>query len=89
VTTTDAGAVSGRRLTADIAVQIVGRMLNLILGVAVTIVVVRALGEHRFGQWSTIFAVSDLAGYIGELGIDRVTVRHAAADKEKETKADD
>jgi O-antigen/teichoic acid export membrane protein len=82
--TADASAVSGRRLTADIAVQIVGRVLNLILGVAVTIVVVRALGEHRFGQWSTIFAVSDLAGYIGELGIDRVTVRYAAADKEKE-----
>jgi O-antigen/teichoic acid export membrane protein len=84
VVTADASAVSGRRLTADIAVQIAGRILNLILGVAVTIVVVRALGEHRFGQWSTIFAVSDLAGYIGELGIDRVTVRYAAGDKEKE-----
>jgi O-antigen/teichoic acid export membrane protein len=82
--TADASAVSGRRLTADIAVQIAGRILNLILGVAVTIVVVRALGEHRFGQWSTIFAVSDLAGYIGELGIDRVTVRHAAAERDKE-----
>ncbi|HXD58135.1 MAG TPA: flippase [Thermoleophilaceae bacterium] len=82
--TADASTVSGRRLTADIAVQIVGRVLNLILGVAVTIVVVRALGEHRFGQWSTIFAVSDLAGYIGELGIDRVTVRHAAAERDKE-----
>ena len=81
---TDAAAVSGRRLTADIAVQLVGRILNLVLGVAVTIVVVRTLGEHRFGQWSTIFAVSDLAGYIGELGIDRVTVRHAAAEREKE-----
>jgi O-antigen/teichoic acid export membrane protein len=84
VVTADASAVSGRRLTADIAVQIVGRVLNLILGVAVTIVVVRALGEHRFGQWSTIFAVSDLAGYIGELGIDRVTVRYAAAERERE-----
>jgi O-antigen/teichoic acid export membrane protein len=84
VVTADASAFSGRRLTADIAVQIAGRILNLILGVAVTIVVVRALGEHRFGQWSTIFAVSDLAGYIGELGIDRVTVRYAAGDKERE-----
>ena len=50
----------------------------------VTIVVVRTLGEHRFGQWSTIFALSDLAGYVGELGIDRVTVRQAAADSERE-----
>jgi O-antigen/teichoic acid export membrane protein len=71
-------------LTADIAVQLVGRILNLVLGVAVTVVVVRALGEHRFGQWSTIFALSDLAGYIGELGIDRVTVRHAAKERERE-----
>ena len=81
---TDASAVSGRRLTADIAVQLVGRILNLVLGVAVTIVVVRALGQHRFGQWSTILAVSELAGYIGELGIDRVTVRHAAAERDRE-----
>jgi O-antigen/teichoic acid export membrane protein len=79
-----AAAVSGRRVTADIAVQLVGRVLNLVLGVVVTIVVVRALGQHRFGQWSTLFALSDLAGYIGELGIDRVTVRQAAADPDRE-----
>ncbi|MGZ4200461.1 MAG: flippase [Thermoleophilaceae bacterium] len=81
---TTASAFSGRRITADIAAQLVGRILNLILGVVVTIVVVRTLGEHRFGQWSTIFALSDLAGYVGELGIDRVTVRQAAADSERE-----
>jgi O-antigen/teichoic acid export membrane protein len=82
--TTGSSAVSGRRVTADIAVQLVGRILNLVLGVAVTVVVVRALGDHRFGQWSTIFAVSDLAGYVGELGIDRVVVRQASADPKRE-----
>jgi O-antigen/teichoic acid export membrane protein len=81
----DASAVSGRRLTADIAVQLVGRILNLVLGVAVTIVVVRALGDHRFGQWSTLFALSELIGYLGEFGIDRVVVRQAAAEPERES----
>jgi O-antigen/teichoic acid export membrane protein len=84
VVTADASAVSGRRLTGDIAVQIVGRILNLALGVVVTVVVVRTLGQHRFGQWSTLFAVSDLLGYLGEFGIDRVVVRQAARERERE-----
>ena len=81
---TGSSAVSGRRLTADVAVQLVGRIVNLVLGVAVTIVVVRALGEHRFGQWSTIFAVSDLLGYLGQFGIDQVIIRQAAAEPKRE-----
>jgi O-antigen/teichoic acid export membrane protein len=84
VVTTDASAFSGRRLTADIAVQIVGRILNLALGVVVTVVVVRTLGQHRFGQWSTLFAISDLLGYLGEFGIDKVVVRQAASERERE-----
>jgi O-antigen/teichoic acid export membrane protein len=77
-------AVSRRRLTADIGVQLVGRVLNLILGVVVTLVVVRALGEHRYGQWSTIAAVGELLGYLGEFGIDQVIIRQAAKDPERE-----
>ena len=81
---TSAGVVSRRRVTFDIAIQLVGQVVNLLLGVVVTLVVVRTLGEHRFGQWSTIVAVAELLGYIGELGIDRVTVRQASADPERE-----
>jgi len=72
--------VSGRRLRLDIAVQLVGRVVNLALGVVVTVVVVRALGQHHYGQWSTLFALSDLLGYLGEFGVDRVVIRQAATD---------
>lgn len=78
-------AVGGRRITADIGIQLVGRVLNLLLGLVVTLVVVRTLGEHRYGQWSTILAVGELLGYFGELGLDRVTVRQAAGDPEHES----
>ena len=81
---TGPGVLGGRRLTADIAVQLVARVVNLALGVVVTIVVVRTLGQHEYGQWSTIIAVGELLGYIGDLGLDRVTVRQAAADREHE-----
>ncbi|HEX6459537.1 MAG TPA: flippase [Thermoleophilaceae bacterium] len=78
------GVLGGRRVTADIAVQLVGRVLNMVLGAVVTVVIVRGLGEHRFGQWSTIIAVSELLGYIGDLGLDRVSIRQAAGDPEHE-----
>jgi O-antigen/teichoic acid export membrane protein len=65
-------------------VQLAGRALNLVLGVVVTIVIVRALGEHRFGQWSTILAVSELLGYLGDLGLDRVSIRKAAGEPDRE-----
>jgi O-antigen/teichoic acid export membrane protein len=77
---TDAAAVGGRRAGADVAVQVVGRLGNLALGVVVTLVLVRALGTRSFGQWSTILAVTQIAANFGELGLEQVTVSRAAAD---------
>jgi O-antigen/teichoic acid export membrane protein len=79
---TDIGA---RRTSFDIAVQIVGRVGNLALGVVVTLVLVRNLGGARFGQWSTIFAISQIAANFGELGLAQVAVRHAAAEPERDS----
>ena len=80
---TDAAAVGGRRAGADVAVQLVGRLGNLALGVVVTLVLVRALGARSFGQWSTILAVTQIAANFGELGLEQVTVSRAAADPDR------
>lgn len=80
----DPAKVGRRRATIDVGVQIVGRALNLALGVVVTIVLVRTLGDDNFGQWSTVFAVVGMAGYLGDLGFQQVAVRQAAADPERE-----
>lgn len=75
--------VSRRRAGRDIAAQMVLRALNLALGVAVTLVLVRALGDVGFGQWSTLFAVVMFVGYFGDMGLDRVAVERAAAAPEQ------
>jgi O-antigen/teichoic acid export membrane protein len=76
--------VGARRATVDIAVQVIGRIGNLALGVVATLVVVRALGSSGFGQWSTIFAVTQIATNFGELGLNQVAVSRAASDPDRE-----
>lgn len=75
--------IGGRRTSADIAVQVIGRFLNLVLGVAVTLVIVRSLGAHGFGLWSTLLAITQIAANLGELGLSQVAVSRAAAAPER------
>jgi O-antigen/teichoic acid export membrane protein len=77
--------VDARHMTRDVAIQIVARILNLALGVVVTLVLVRGLGAHDFGIWSTLFAVTQIASSFGELGLSSITVSRAAADPEHES----
>ena len=76
--------VTDRRATADVLVQIVGRVLNLALGIVVTLLIVRSLGDNRFGEWSTVFAVTTIAGYFASMGLEPTAVRRAAADRGRE-----
>jgi len=77
--------IGARRTFADIAVQVIGRFGNLALGVVVTVVIVRTLGQRGFGQWSTIFAVTQIAANFGELGLSQIAVSRAAAEPERES----
>ncbi len=81
----DLHQVGARRATFDISIQIVARILNLALGVVVTLVLVRGLGRGGFGAWSSIFAVSQIASSFGELGLNEVAVNRAAADPDRES----
>ncbi len=80
----DLHEVGARRATADIAVQIVTRILNLALGVVVTLVLVRALGSRGFGVWSSIFAITQIAASFGDLGLNEVAVSRAAGEPARE-----
>jgi O-antigen/teichoic acid export membrane protein len=79
-----AARVTPRRATIDVLVQIVGQVLNLALGVFVTLTIIRSLGTTRYGEWATIFSVSTLLGYFASLGLSGVAVRYAAAEPERE-----
>jgi O-antigen/teichoic acid export membrane protein len=81
---TSAGSVGRRRMTADIAAQLVGRALNLGLGVIVTVALVRYLGQAKYGEWATLLAITGLITAAGPLALPRVVVPKAAAEPEKE-----
>lgn len=70
--------LGARRAALDIGVQVVGRLGNLALGVVATLVVARLLGSSGFGEWSTIFAITQIAANFGELGLTQVAVSRAA-----------
>lgn len=71
-------APTGRRTLTDILAQVVGRLLNGVLGIVVVVVVARALGAEDFGRWSTLLTIIGLAGPLTELGISQVAVSRAS-----------
>src|SRR5580704_2712015 len=79
-----AAHASGQRAARDIVMQVVVRVGNLALGVLVTALIARMLGSAGYGQWSTIFVVLMLVGYIANFGLETVAVREAARDPDRE-----
>lgn len=79
-----AATVGRTRAARDIVGQLALRAANIVLGIGVTLLVVRALGDQGFGQWSTLFAVSTVMSYFGTLGLERVAVERAAAQPERQ-----
>lgn len=65
--------------------QVAIRILNLGLGVVVTAMVVRTLGDSQYGQWSTVFIVLMLIGYFANFGTETVVVREVAREPERES----
>jgi len=81
---THATKVGSRRVVADVAAQIAGQGLNILLGIVTTVVIVRALEATRYGEWATILAAIELIAMVGNLGLETVAVRMAAQDPERE-----
>jgi O-antigen/teichoic acid export membrane protein len=68
----------------DVAIQIGARAVNLVLGVVVTVLLARALGDDGFGEWSTVLVVVQLAAYFTSFGVESVVIRETAAHPERE-----
>ena len=76
--------VSRGRAAADVAIQVLGRAVNLVPGIVVTVLLTRALGDDGFGQWSTALAIVQIATPFGDFGLEQVAVRKAASEREQE-----
>jgi O-antigen/teichoic acid export membrane protein len=73
------------RAAGDVVGQVLARGLNVVLGIGVTIVLVRGLGPRGYGEWSTLLAVITMVGYLSSLGLEEVAVRYAAMEPERES----
>jgi O-antigen/teichoic acid export membrane protein len=78
-------AAPARRAAGDVLGQVVARVLNALVGVGVTIALVRGLGPRGYGDWSALLAVIAIVGYLTSLGLDEVAVRQAAMDRPRES----
>jgi PST family polysaccharide transporter len=65
--------------------QVVVRVLNLALGVVVTALVARTLGAAGYGQWSTVFVVLGMTGFLMSFGAESIVVREVAREPERES----
>jgi O-antigen/teichoic acid export membrane protein len=72
--------ITRARALADVAVQIVGRIGNLLLGMVVVITIARTLGVSGNGEWTTLITISTITGYLVDPGLQTTALRMAAAD---------
>jgi O-antigen/teichoic acid export membrane protein len=82
--TTYPSQTTRQRAARDILLQVVIRVLNLAIGVVVTALVVRRLGEAGYGQWSTVLIVLTLIGLIANFGMETIALQEAAREPERE-----
>lgn len=68
-----------QRAGRDVVLQLATRIANLALGVFVTALVVRTLGDAGYGEWTTIMVSLELVGYFMQFGMESVALREAAA----------
>ncbi len=73
-----------QRAASDIAMQVAVRVVNLGLGAVVTALLVRTLGAHDYGRWSTLLAVLGLVAFFANFGMEGVALREAAKEPELE-----
>jgi O-antigen/teichoic acid export membrane protein len=67
-----------------VAAQLGGRLLNLLASLGVTLLLVRSLGDGRFGEWTTLLAITQITLSLAEPGIEQIMIRRAAANPELE-----
>ena len=64
---------TARKLTSNTIIQLGGKLVSVVLGLAVVALMTRALGAEGFGQYTTIVAFLQLAGILVDLGLTVTT----------------
>lgn len=71
-------------LLSGASILLVGRYAVAVLGWLGTAIIFRVLGESRFGQYSVIFAVLGIVGFIADLRLSRIVLSEVLAADEEE-----
>ncbi len=80
---TSARETTRQHASRDILLQVLVRLTNLGLGVLVTALVVRTLGQSGYGQWSTTLIVLTMIGLVANFGTEGIATREAARDPDQ------
>jgi O-antigen/teichoic acid export membrane protein len=80
----DASRASGQQIANVVVIQLIGRVVNIGLGVAAVALLARSLGPDGFGAWSTALAFVGIFGFLADLGLSRVAIQRMSAEPERE-----
>jgi O-antigen/teichoic acid export membrane protein len=82
----EAATASRSRIARTAVILLIGRGMNLLLGVAGVALLARALGPDEFGVWSTALAFVGIFGFLTDMGLGRAATLRMADDHEREAR---
>lgn len=80
----EASTASTRRIAGTAMLQLVGRAVNVAIGVVAVALLARALGPGNFGVWSTALAFVGIFGVLTDLGMAKVATQRMSAEPDRE-----
>ncbi|TMC54101.1 MAG: flippase [Chloroflexi bacterium] len=80
-TAASAAAQLGNRAVSNSLFILVARSVSKVVSLVVVIVLANALGDTRYGQYTTLIAYSGLVAVVGDLGFQSLYTREAARNR--------
>ena len=68
------------RVARNTVINILGRTANMVATLALSICIVRVLGEAAYGQYASVWALILILGVVASMGTDTIVVRESAKD---------
>ncbi len=75
-----------RKVAQNTALQFIGKILGTLLGLGATILLLRYLGDERYGNYTTAIVYLQLFGILMDLGLYIVLLKHISGPENKDGK---
>lgn len=75
-----------RKVAQNTALQLIGKVLGTALGFGATLILLRYLGDEKYGNFTTAMAYLQLFGILTDLGLYIVLLKHISSDENADGK---